>query len=412
MSPPPRLGPGRSSTPGSAGSPGRPLTEAGTCPAPTSGCTTSLESRYDTPSQAPRAIGLGMVAPTILAHATETAKERYLRAPWRGDIVACQLFSEPAAEATSPASRLGRPETATNGSSTARRYGPPGAQYSGHRRDRLPDRPRSAEAQGADGIHRRHAGRRASRCTAAAPDDRRRFLQRGLLHRRPRAGRSPLGDVNGGWIGRAHDAHERARQHRWWRGRGRRDRSRVDAPADRPRRSPRQERGPAHPPADSRCVDQSPGRQVHKRARPCQDPCGRAPGSRALDRKALPHREPPPPRRPRRRHPRRASRGRHGRVGDLCLGGVRARSARHADRRRNRRGDAQHHRRARYSVFRRSPRLASGRPGARSQPRAYSPTSVSSSRSASSSETRRRHDLRCSSHGPFASNAARCSGAA
>ena len=42
-------------------------------------------------------IGLGMVAPTILAHATDEVKERYLRSLWRGDIVACQLFSEPGA---------------------------------------------------------------------------------------------------------------------------------------------------------------------------------------------------------------------------------------------------------------------------------------------------------------------------
>lgn len=57
----------------------------------------SIESRYATPSQAPRAIGLGMIAPTILAHGTEAAKELYLRALYRGDIIACQLFSEPAA---------------------------------------------------------------------------------------------------------------------------------------------------------------------------------------------------------------------------------------------------------------------------------------------------------------------------
>ena len=42
-------------------------------------------------------IGLGMVAPTILAHATDEVKDLYLRALWRGDIVACQLFSEPGA---------------------------------------------------------------------------------------------------------------------------------------------------------------------------------------------------------------------------------------------------------------------------------------------------------------------------
>jgi alkylation response protein AidB-like acyl-CoA dehydrogenase len=57
----------------------------------------SIEARYETASQGCRAIGLGMVAPTILAHATEEAKQRYLRDLWRGDIIACQLFSEPGA---------------------------------------------------------------------------------------------------------------------------------------------------------------------------------------------------------------------------------------------------------------------------------------------------------------------------
>jgi acyl-CoA dehydrogenase len=57
----------------------------------------SLEARYDTPSGAPFGIGLGMIAPTILAHATEEVKQRYLGALYRGDIIACQLFSEPGA---------------------------------------------------------------------------------------------------------------------------------------------------------------------------------------------------------------------------------------------------------------------------------------------------------------------------
>ncbi len=57
----------------------------------------ALESRFDVPSQAFFLIGLGMVAPTILAHGSDAAKERYLQALYRGDIVACQLFSEPGA---------------------------------------------------------------------------------------------------------------------------------------------------------------------------------------------------------------------------------------------------------------------------------------------------------------------------
>jgi len=57
----------------------------------------SLEAGFDVPSQSPFGIGLGMVAPTILAHATPKVRAAYLRALWRGDIVACQLFSEPGA---------------------------------------------------------------------------------------------------------------------------------------------------------------------------------------------------------------------------------------------------------------------------------------------------------------------------
>ena len=57
----------------------------------------ALEAQFDTPPQTPYGIGLGMVAPTILAHGTDEVKKRYLRAMWRGDIVACQLFSEPGA---------------------------------------------------------------------------------------------------------------------------------------------------------------------------------------------------------------------------------------------------------------------------------------------------------------------------
>ena len=54
-----------------------------------------LESKYDVPNQGFFGIGLGMVAPTILAHGTDTTKDAYLKKMYRGDIVGCQLFSEP-----------------------------------------------------------------------------------------------------------------------------------------------------------------------------------------------------------------------------------------------------------------------------------------------------------------------------
>ncbi|MHB1129969.1 MAG: acyl-CoA dehydrogenase family protein, partial [Ilumatobacteraceae bacterium] len=57
----------------------------------------AVEREYRTPNISMFQIGLGMVAPTILAHATESAREKYLRPMWRADIVGCQLFSEPGA---------------------------------------------------------------------------------------------------------------------------------------------------------------------------------------------------------------------------------------------------------------------------------------------------------------------------
>jgi len=56
-----------------------------------------LEGQYEIPSQGAFTIGLGMVAPTILAHASDAAKDLYLRKMYRADIVGCQLFSEPGA---------------------------------------------------------------------------------------------------------------------------------------------------------------------------------------------------------------------------------------------------------------------------------------------------------------------------
>lgn len=56
-----------------------------------------LERGYAFPPQRIYDIGLGMVAPTILAFGGGAAKDRYLRAMYRGDSVGCQLFSEPGA---------------------------------------------------------------------------------------------------------------------------------------------------------------------------------------------------------------------------------------------------------------------------------------------------------------------------
>ena len=56
-----------------------------------------LEAQYEVPAGGFFGIGLGMVAPTIHAHAQPHVQERYLPSLYRGDLVACQLFSEPGA---------------------------------------------------------------------------------------------------------------------------------------------------------------------------------------------------------------------------------------------------------------------------------------------------------------------------
>ena len=58
---------------------------------------TSLEGQYKVAGSAPFTIGLGMVAPTIHAHCTPEVKDAYLAKLYRGDMIACQLFSEPGA---------------------------------------------------------------------------------------------------------------------------------------------------------------------------------------------------------------------------------------------------------------------------------------------------------------------------
>jgi alkylation response protein AidB-like acyl-CoA dehydrogenase len=56
-----------------------------------------LERQHTFPNQRIYDIGIGMVAPTFLAFGTEIVKERYLLAMYRGDLVGCQVFSEPGA---------------------------------------------------------------------------------------------------------------------------------------------------------------------------------------------------------------------------------------------------------------------------------------------------------------------------
>ena len=53
-----------------------------------------LRAGYDVPSLGAFAISLGMVAPTFLAFGGEAVR-RLVPLLWRGDLIGCQLFSEP-----------------------------------------------------------------------------------------------------------------------------------------------------------------------------------------------------------------------------------------------------------------------------------------------------------------------------
>lgn len=54
-------------------------------------------TRYVLPEQSFFTVSRRIVAPTVLAHGTVQQRDRWLRALWRADVLACQLFSEPEA---------------------------------------------------------------------------------------------------------------------------------------------------------------------------------------------------------------------------------------------------------------------------------------------------------------------------
>jgi alkylation response protein AidB-like acyl-CoA dehydrogenase len=54
-----------------------------------------IEAEFDVPDQGEFIVGLGIVAPAVLGHGTDEQKKHFLRALFRADLFACQLFSEP-----------------------------------------------------------------------------------------------------------------------------------------------------------------------------------------------------------------------------------------------------------------------------------------------------------------------------
>ena len=135
-------------------------------------------------------IGLGMIGPTIIAHGTEEQKQRYLAADAvrRGDLV-------PALERAER--RLRHRVAADTRGARRRRLGhqrPEGLDVGralrAHGLDHRADRSRRTEASRHHVLHRAHV-RPGHRRPAAAADDGRVELQRGVPERRPRARLGP-----------------------------------------------------------------------------------------------------------------------------------------------------------------------------------------------------------------------------
>ena len=82
-----------------------------------------LEAEYEVPDLSILTIAVGFVGPALLACASPELRTEYLPKLYRGDLVMCQLFSEPNAGSDLASARTRRCATATSGWSTDRRCG-------------------------------------------------------------------------------------------------------------------------------------------------------------------------------------------------------------------------------------------------------------------------------------------------
>ena len=188
---------------------GRSSGSAAACPA---GPTPS--SPRSSPRPAPSApaigVGTGLAAPTLLAHGADELKRRLLPRAITGEDTWCQLFSEPGsgsdlAGLTTRATRDGD-EWVVDGQklwSTSAHHADLGLLLARTDWD-VPKHRGITLLRPADAPARR-------RGPSAAPDERPRLVQRGVPHRRPRAGRpTSIGEPGEGWrVAMTTLAHER-----------------------------------------------------------------------------------------------------------------------------------------------------------------------------------------------------------
>ena len=174
----------------------------------------ALEAEYAVPDTGVLSvIGLGMIGPTILAHGNPDTRERYLPSMYRGETIACQLFSEPGAGSDLAGVETRAERDGDTWLLNGQKVWTSIAQHADIgmalcRTD--PDKPKHKGIT-AFLVDMESARRRRP---AAAPDERRRRVQRGLPDRRRGAGQPPTRG-RGRWLaGRAHDAHERASHRR------------------------------------------------------------------------------------------------------------------------------------------------------------------------------------------------------
>ena len=218
-----------------------------------------------------------MVAPTILAHAQDHIRERYLPGMHRGDIVGCQLFSEPGAGSDLAGLQTRAERDGDEWVLNGQKVWTSGAQYSDIgeiicRTD--PDQPKHKGLTGfvvdmhAPGVEVRPLRQMTGGASfnevffndVRVPDD----------HR--------LGDVNGGWsVALTTLLNERASIGAGARRRHGRHRQQHAADRDAPPLRPRP--GPDLPPGAGQGLRRVPGRQVEQPAGHGQDQ-GR-PGARA-----------------------------------------------------------------------------------------------------------------------------------